>query len=571
MNDQSGRSLAPGSLTRLSVTAAIGLLSRAFALCAALLALSGTAYGHAVVLETVPADGAVLQRAPDEIVVRFNEPVRPLAAQILNVDGEDVTPADAARVEHHELRITLPPSLADGSYVVSYRGVSIDSHPVSGAIIFSVGQASSRFLASPTVTDDRGWTMAMMAVRLVLYASILGGTGGLLFLLLIRPAEPVPARGTRRIVAAFAAIGSLAAFLAIGVHGGLLLGGPANSLAEPATWWTGLRSSFGAAAVAAMLGLAAVVAGLSLSRPALRSLAYVGAAAALASFALSGHVVTAGPRWLTVPVLIAHTAAVAFWAGALMPLLHGLRVLGKDGASAVERFSRVAVGAVVILVIAGLVIAVLQVRSLANLVDTTYGLALLAKIGFVTGLIALAAFNKLRLTPALVRGESDAARALSRTIVAELALVGAVLAATAGLGTTLPPRALGDGAGSQAGYTPQALRDPLAAASEAEQVHVHGTRAMADVFLLPARAGPVDLTIKPWDSNHEPLIPIEVSVRISNPEAGVEPIRRSAYKAGDVWKVDDLVVPLRGYWLLEIELLITDFEKVTIEGVVEIE
>jgi copper transport protein len=162
-----------------------------------------------------------------------------------------------------------------------------------------------------------------------------------------------------------------------GIHGGLLIGGPVSNLGNAATWRLGLTSGFGTTAVMALGGLALVVAGLRLGRPAiLRPLAYLGAGVALRSFALSDHIVTAGPRWFTGPILIAHTTAVAFWVGALAPLHRAVGQLSKGSAPIVQQFSRMAVGAVAVLVAAGLIIAVLQVRSIRGLIGTTYGLIL---------------------------------------------------------------------------------------------------------------------------------------------------------------------------------------------------
>ena len=565
------------------MTALIRAACRALALVAALLVLAGIAHGHAVVLETVPADGAVLQRAPGEVVVRFNEPVGLLTVQVLNADGEAVTPASAGRVDDRDLRIALPPRLPEGSYVASYRVVSIDSHPVGGSVVFSVGQVSSRFTPPPAEPEDGGWMLAMLAVRLALYAGILGGAGGVVFLRLFRPADGA-GRATERIAAALAAAGSLAALLAIGIHGGRLLGGPAGSLADASTWGTGLTSSFGATAVAATVGLALVAAGLWRHRPPpvrplahvgaglwldwpaiLRRLPLLGAVIALASFALSGHAVTAGPRWLTVPVLLTHTTAVAYWAGALLPLLYALRVLDKAAAPIVERFSRIAVGAVAALVIAGLIIAVLQVRSFGGLVGTTYGLVLLAKIGLVAGLIALAAANKLRLTPALVRREPGAARALGRIVAAEIALVIAILLATAALGTTPPPRALAGGAESHAAHLQQPERD-LGLATTI----VSGGRS-AEIVLDSELSGINSAEIIVRDGPGWPIEAQEVTLIAANPAAGVEPIRRAADRTqSGAWRVENLLLVPAGRWTLRLDVLVSDFEKAILDTEVEL-
>jgi copper transport protein len=94
----------------------------------------------------------------------------------------------------------LPPSLAEGSYVTSYRTISADSHPVGGSIVFSVGAVSESMRAPMAAAGDSGWTAAMVIVRAILYAGILGGAGGVLFLLLVRPTD-LASGATSRIAA----------------------------------------------------------------------------------------------------------------------------------------------------------------------------------------------------------------------------------------------------------------------------------------------------------------------------------------------------------------------------------
>src|SRR5688500_8395257 len=62
------------------------------------LGLPAMAYGHAVVIETVPADGALLEAAPEQVVIRFNEPVTPVSGQVVNAAGVAITPADPLSV-----------------------------------------------------------------------------------------------------------------------------------------------------------------------------------------------------------------------------------------------------------------------------------------------------------------------------------------------------------------------------------------------------------------------------------------------------------------------------------------
>src|SRR5262249_10772838 len=101
--------------------------------------LSGTprAEAHAALLATSPVDGSVLGAQPQQVTLRFNEAVTviPQSIQLLDAAGHSVLigkprhlagSADAAAAD-------LPSGMHEGTYVVSWRVVSTDSHVVSGA------------------------------------------------------------------------------------------------------------------------------------------------------------------------------------------------------------------------------------------------------------------------------------------------------------------------------------------------------------------------------------------------------------------------------------------------------
>src|SRR5688500_10269677 len=107
-----------------------------------LLGGAGAARAHASVTGSEPLDGAVLPGPPSEVVIRFTEPISTHQAQVLGPDGEDILEAGAAQGGDEGLRLALPGSLAEGTYIVSYHVVSLDGHPIAGSLVFSVGQAS---------------------------------------------------------------------------------------------------------------------------------------------------------------------------------------------------------------------------------------------------------------------------------------------------------------------------------------------------------------------------------------------------------------------------------------------
>ena len=97
-------------------------------------------------------------------------------------------------------------------------------------------------------------------------------------------------------------------------------------------------------------------------------------------------------------------------------------------------------------------------------------------------------------------------------------------------------------------------------------VHIHGEKAMAEVTVTPGRAGPVAVSVFVMDGAFDPLPAKEVTLVLSNPAAGIEPIRRPAKLVDSAWRVDDLALPLGGRWTVRLDILVSDFEMVKLEG-----
>src|SRR5688572_29821375 len=112
------------TLRRLLAGALLGLF--------VVLLAASLASAHAVLESTNPNRGEVLQEPPTEVVLTFSEPVRAVVDKI-RVTGPDGKRADSgnATARDRELRIPLLSGEAKGSYLVSYRVISADSHPIS--------------------------------------------------------------------------------------------------------------------------------------------------------------------------------------------------------------------------------------------------------------------------------------------------------------------------------------------------------------------------------------------------------------------------------------------------------
>jgi copper transport protein len=239
-----------------------------------------------------------------------------------------------------------------------------------------------------------------------------------------------------------------------------------------------------------------------------------------------------------------HAAALIFWMGSLVPLLFALRGPGPD--RVLQRFSSIAVPAVAVLILSGATLTWLQSGSPAALPGSSYGMVLALKLALVGLLLALAARNRLVLTPTLAAGGPQAAPRLRRAIGAEIVLGLAILALASAFRLTPPPRALAEPAA------------PLYA-------HIHTSRAMADIRLTPGRPGPVAVALGFQTGDFAELVPQEVEVLFAQPAAGIEPIRLTALRGGDgLWHAGPVTLPRPGEWEVTLRLLISDFERVTL-------
>ena len=124
-------------LDRLGIAAraSIGLV---LALCWFGLAEHATA--HALLVEAVPAEAAVLDASPPQLVLRFNSRIEhklSRAALMLGEDGQPQPLTIDAATTPDRLVATLP-ALAPGSYVVDWQVLSVDGHRVAGKLHFQV-------------------------------------------------------------------------------------------------------------------------------------------------------------------------------------------------------------------------------------------------------------------------------------------------------------------------------------------------------------------------------------------------------------------------------------------------
>jgi copper transport protein len=437
--------------------------------CAAVLSPAAPAAAHAALVAATPAPGSVVASSPGEVTVTFSEPVTPVTGkvQVLAPDGKRISGTPTVR----GTVLRIPVRQADrplGTYLVSYRVISADSHPVAGGLTFSVGAPSVKPPTLPADDVHSAVTAALPVARYLSYAGLTLAVGPALFL-----AALWPRRLSRRWPVRMVRAGLV--LIAVSTFAGLWLQAPYTSGAPLWRVSTGelgdvLGSGFGAAMTArlAVLGvLAALLPPLLHGRggrwrgAAVTALAVAG----LTTWPLTGHAAAAPLSAAVAAADVVHLAAMAVWLGGLITLAAFLLRTANARALAVIMpvWSRWAMLSVVWLVAGGTVQSVVQIGSLGALWGTDYGRLLLGKVAVLTAVLGAAAYaRRLVLRPQAAGGPATVTVRLRRTVGAEVAATTLVLALSAVLVQTTPSRQdLGERPADAPAGVSQTLTSPL--------------------------------------------------------------------------------------------------------------
>jgi copper transport protein len=483
--------------------ARIGLAAAAAVLA---LALPAAAAAHAYLVKTSPVASELLTESPTSVQLTFDEAVEPRFA-IISVTDVDAHPQTTGPVERSPAdpnTLVVPvKTLPEGWYLVYWRAISVDGHPVQGAFTFAVGPNAGpapQFVIphiAATATSPR-----LVVAKWIAFLAMMSAIG--LFVLRILIARPLVRRveGTSLHAVSIAFMAAAAvALIAIPVY-----------LEESASI-DSLRSFFAFGALVPLwrttangrgyvdlelcfaLFTAAALVTIWVDKPErpIRSVAalvaaagaLLGAGATLLLPGTVGHAGQTSPRGLTVALDWVHLVSGSVWVGGLIGVLVLWWTLGSARLAGlrvvVPRFSNVAFFSVLLLLATGTAEAILHLPVLDALWLTTYGKVILVKAGILLVAMVLAAFNLLRTRPGLASDHAGGSARLLRGLVAgeTLLVAGAIFAASILSSLAPPPPSFAEQGKAQAkvgpgkvaetvqanGYTVQALVDPNKAAA----------------------------------------------------------------------------------------------------------
>ncbi|WP_434099635.1 copper resistance protein CopC [Streptomyces minutiscleroticus] len=438
----------------MRVVRAVLLLGAALGLL--LLGGAGPAAAHSSLRATDPREDTVLRTAPRHVTLTFTEAVG-LAAdslRVLDPENRRVNVTDAAHAGGSDtVRVRLRDDLPEGTFTVAWRVVSADSHPISGAFTFSVGEPSATTAAATAVPAEDTASRALLDIgRYTAYTALALLVGTVVFALVCRPPAVALLRGLLR--TGWWALLAATLWLLLW-RGPYERGSGPGAVLEPSLLRHTLTTRPGQALLArlALLVLAAAVtaalvrarrragtptssgeragtpapsgkragtpapSGESAGRPEISgeragvqallggavgvptAVVVTGGVAFTLALALTWAVAEHAAAGTQVPAAMAsavlHLLAMAVWLGglaALLTLLH--RSDGPLPAATVARFSRLALGSVAVLLATGVYQSWRGLGSWDALSGTAYGRTLAAKTVVVLLLLTAAAYSR---------------------------------------------------------------------------------------------------------------------------------------------------------------------------------
>lgn len=569
-------------VSRLALPVLLGVL--------AALWLPAPAAAHADLAGSAPADGTVLDRAPEVLVLSFTESVELEATQVTIVDGDGrhwamtglaLRPSGstavgrsggaesgaagsagaasddlvAADTESAVEVVAALPSLPANTYRVVWRTLSSDDlHPTAGTLVFGVRREVGTAAAIPGPDGPGIRESVLRGIGLVGLATLFGAAAlAVLDAMLIRRRDGDPADGLalRRRLLWVGMLGGCVALVATPFQ--LLV----QVSVDPGHWrdlfvhqalrgrW--LMREVGTGVLTAVLAVAIGRLG-RLTRPGRRAMTLVGGLGSI--LAATGTALLGHPAGTSVAaaVGVVHVLAAGAWAGgvlaaalALMPDLRERPGRPEQVTAVLRSFGVLAVICVAALAATGLLLTAGQVSTVDGLLTTPYGLILLTKVA----LVGLAGLFGLRLAMRLRRGDGPRGgrglRGEATALVLVLLLAGTLAAAGPARGPRFP---VGDTAAS----TPQ----------------VSGQVAdlIDTVTIRPNRPGRNIVTIVVSDTRRPaPALLTGVTFSLSGPDGTrkVHPVARAA--EGWTVTVDD--IRTAGNWNIAVTVMRDGLSPVT--------
>jgi copper transport protein len=376
------------------------------------------AFAHAVLEGTEPGAGATVKQSPKQITLSYSEAVEASLGAVRVYDSR-ANQVDVGDAHHPNGKASVvavdTPKLDDGLYVVTWRVLSADSHPIQGAYTFTVGSSNTtakdaQSLANRLLTDEGGSSIVGIIFAIARFGAFLGLTlliGGAAFLAWVWRRGRSDRRARRLVWTGWgSAVGfTLLAFALEGPYGGAL---GLEKVVDPSIWSDVFATRYGRVLIGRVVLLLIAIPllmrllpkrGPEIEHPLPSWWPWAAGVLGLAlsmTPGLAGHA-SSGPLVpIAIPADALHIYGVGLWLGGLV-LLFAAFMPRSDEASlreVVPRYSAYALVSMGVIVVTGTFQAFRQIDRFGALLDTDYGRILLVKLGIFLLLMVAAAVSR---------------------------------------------------------------------------------------------------------------------------------------------------------------------------------
>jgi copper transport protein len=551
----------------------------------AVLAISGAtpALAHATVAGSDPAESSRLQAVPSKVTMTFSEDVTLSGGYLKVVDSKsNIVSEGTAKADGRSVTVGMKPKLPDGSYIVSYRITSADSHPIGGAYAFVVGDGPL-IAATGSVVGGGGSGLISKIFDVSRFVGFIGVVllGGLAFVVLCWPRGRTDPKARKLVwYGWWAAV--VGAVLGLVLQGPYAAGTGPLDLLNTSLLKITLGTTYGRMLCARLilLGVLAVLAVRILreqqrtaekSRARDEDLAAICGLGVLATFGGVGHPAAGSAPTLALLADTSHLAAASAWIGGLIFLAVCLlpRRRSTELAEALPKYSRLALGCVAVLAVTGTYQAWREIWPIPALWSTSYGQLLLAKvIGFLL-IVAVAYFSRQAVQRRYVRpvayalsveGEDGAVATLAQPQPAE---VGEDRRMVRRLRTSV-------GIELALGIVVLAVAAVLVGQAPARTTYVNpvdktvalASGGTAEVELTPAKVGQNTLTVKVFDKSGKQVDARAVTATEALPSDQYGPLAVQLQKTGTgQYSSSSVALSKTGNWELVVRVQMSEFDR----------
>ena len=402
------------------------------------------ALAHGELDSSSPAPAEVMQSAPKEIILYFNEAVTPVARSIemYNEDGQRIVVGEAL-VSPEDPAVLIAggvPNIPDGLYVVAWRALSDDGHAIDGAYTFQIGSAEGVLATQDLINNVLSGQSGPAGLSWVMGIARFAGFAGLCLLLgclAMMVGGGIRSRRLSKVVGLGWVLSFASTVTLFVTQGPYAIAGKWSDVWSTSLWSDVLDTRQGRAILIReilLLGILGLLIALrkNFHRSATswwRSTAVLLGAGVVLTFSAAGHPSASSSSNLAIAIDAVHFASVILWTGGLV----AMAFLAKktDFAEVVRKFSKMATIAIPLAVLSGLWQTWHLVPALSDITETTWGKTLVVKTTIAIAVVTLGGVARWLIH----RGHSVSIR---RVLLLELGLVAIIFGVTSSLVAASP-------------------------------------------------------------------------------------------------------------------------------------